>query len=132
MVARSVDKWKHDNYLKRARELYDTANWAFDNEKWNSCVINSIHSGISACDALCVFTKGLRYAGDDHRGAVGLFVQIDPGDDTITKASNQLIKLLQIKSDAEYGERLLNKADAESALLANQRFLKFVESRVVK
>ena len=73
MKTRSVEKIYARNYLKRAEECKITANYAFSNGNWNSCVINAIHSAIASADAFCIFKLGLRNASERHADAVALF-----------------------------------------------------------
>jgi HEPN domain-containing protein len=103
---------------------------AFETAEWNSCVINAIHCAISAADALCVYKKGLRSAGDSHADAIAFFMSIDPNDSEIKRCAQHFSALIGIKSAAEYGDRLLNKNDAEIAKKHASRFFDFVKSKL--
>ena len=45
----------------------NACNNSFLKEDWNAVVINTVHSGISASDALTIFFKGVRHTGERHR-----------------------------------------------------------------
>lgn len=129
---RQVDRSKYREYLKRADECNSAMKRSFDAGEWNACVICAIHAGIAAADALCVYVKGLRHAGERHEDAIGLFLDTAPGDDATKKSASRLSNLLGIKSRAEYGERLLGRKDAEEAVLEVERLLAFIKSRLPK
>lgn len=130
MITKNVQKIIANDYLKRASECKNAMRWCFENRHWNACVINAIHSAISAADALCVFEIGVRHAGERHDEAVQLLISINPGENAIINASKHLRNLLGIKSGAEYGERLMTEKDASAAVKDTERLLGFVEGRI--
>lgn len=64
LKTRDISKSLHINQIKRAEECLYAA------------TINAIHSCIAACDAMCVYFLGKRYAGESHNEAVTLFKTI--------------------------------------------------------
>ncbi len=104
-------------------------NRSYDSREWNACVINAIQSAIASADALCIFKKGVRHAGERHEDAVALFLDIDTTNEEIKNNSKRLSKLLSIKTDAEYGERLLKQSDADEAKISTARLFQFVKNR---
>lgn len=130
MRTRNVDKHKYKNYLDKA-EQYETAMDAlFEQSKFDACMGNAIHCAISAADALCVFKKGLRHAGERHEDAISLFLSIDTNDKNLRLQGNRLSRLLNIKTSVEYGERLFSRKDANSATKSTKRFFEFVKQRI--
>ncbi len=132
MRTRSVDRHRATDYLKKAAECRNSMQRSYDEREWNSCVINAIHCAIAAADALCVWNKGIRHAGERHDDAVRLLLEINPGDKKIRNAVKHLQGLLKIKSDAEYGENLMLDNDAVMAKKAAERLFVFAESRICK
>ena len=59
-MARSVDPSKAPNYIIKSEELLETANDSLNNGRYNSAVINAVHSSINALDALTAKFKGKR------------------------------------------------------------------------
>jgi len=59
--------------LRKSEECLDTASESLRTGRWNTAVINAVHCGISACDALTVFMLGVRHAGERHEDARSLF-----------------------------------------------------------
>jgi len=89
-------------------------------------VINAVHSGISACDAVTVFMLGVRHAGERHEDAVSLLQTVGLPKDILASKSKQLSRLLGIKNAAEYEERLMNENDAKEAVRDAERFISWV------
>lgn len=130
MKTRNVDRFRAKDYLKRAEECKNSMNKAFESGDWNACVINAVHCGISSADAFCIFKKGVRNAGDSHRDSIALFMGIEPNSEEIKRNSVHLSRLLDIKTDAEYGEHLSTKSDAELSKKHAERIFEFVKSRL--
>lgn len=130
MKTRPVDRFRAKDYLKRAEECKNAMDRAFESGDWNACVINAVHCAISSADALCIFKKGLRNAGESHRDSIALFLNIDPASDEIKRNVNHLSRLLDIKTDAEYGEKLSSQNDAEQAKKHAERLFESVKARI--
>lgn len=130
MKTRQVDRSKAGFYLQKAEECKNSMKRAFESREWNACVINAIHCAISSADALCVAKLGLRNAGESHNDALVLLSQVEPGSEEIKKNVKHLSELLNIKTDAEYGERLFYEKDAEMAVKHAERLLGFVMEKV--
>lgn len=126
---RDIAKSFYVNYLKRAKECLHAAENSFNNREWNAATINAIHSGIAACDAMCVYFLGKRHAGESHNDAVALFKTIKSSKEMDTNA-NRIARILHIKNMAEYEERLVYGPEAEKALKDCKRFLKYVEKEL--
>ena len=126
---RDVQKSLYKNYLKRAEECLHAAKHSFNNAEWNAATISAIHCSIAACDAICVYFLGKRYAGENHNETVTLFKTIKQSE-TININANRIIRILRIKNMAEYEERLVYKSETESVLKDCERFFEFVESEL--
>ena len=80
MKSRNVDKHKYMNYLSKADEFFDIMNESFAKRKFNATVLNAIHCAISSADALTVFYKGLRHAGERHEDVIALLNSLELPD----------------------------------------------------
>ena len=129
MKTRPVDRSDATNYLKRAEECLYAARISFEAEKWDGCVINAIHCGIAAADAVCVVNLGLRNASENHNDTLQLLARAGSGDE-ISAAVRHLSSLLSIKTDAEYGSKLQLYPAAEAALKHAERLLNFSRDKV--
>ena len=123
---RDVEKSLYINYLKRAEECLHAAKNSFSIQEWNAATICAIHSCISACDAMCVYSLGKRHSGENHNDAVSLFKMIKIEDEKLKINANRLNKILRIKNMAEYEERLVNRSEAAKALKNCIRFLDYI------
>ena len=101
---------------------------ALDEKDYDSCVILAVHAAISAADSLCVFESEERYAGTQHREAVLLFRSLDDNKNHTRRLEN----LIALKTDAEYGDRPMKKGEAERAVKDANRFLEFVQTRILR
>jgi len=108
-------------------ECHQAMKDAYDKGNWNAAVVNAVHSAISSADALTVFSKGVRHAGEKHEDVITLLqtIGLDPG--TLKTKTRQLSRLLSIKNAAEYEERLMSKSDATSAVKDAERFLQWTK-----
>ena len=130
MRTRNVDRFRAKDYLKRADECKNSMQRSFENREWTASVINAIHAAIAAADALCVFKLGVRHAGERHEDAISLFSSIDRSSEEISRNCKHLQDLLQIKTEAEYSEKLMDMRDAEVAKKHAERLIEFVKSKI--
>lgn len=124
MKTRSVDKHKYRNYLVKADEFFDMMNDSFAKRKFNPAVLNAIHCAISSADALTVFYKGIRHAGERHEDVVALLNTLGLPD--MQSKNRQLLDLLRIKNSAEYEEKLMTETNALDSIKNAERFFKWV------
>ena len=129
---RHIDKSLFKNYLRKSEECLDTASECLRTSRWNAAVINAVHCGISASDALTVFMLGVRHAGERQEDAISLFQTVSLPKDVLTAKSRQLSRLLGIKNAAEYEERLMNENDAREAVRDAERFSSWVKEYLSK
>ena len=127
---RQVSKYYYKNYLERADDCYETMNERYSKGKYISAVINAVHCCISVADALTIFFKEERYAGENHLETINLLKTLN-----IPELNNKLesfAQVIKLKSDAEYGERNLSKNDADLSIRNTEKFFKFVKNILIK
>lgn len=125
MKTRNVDKNKYKNYLTKAEEFFDEMNDSYANKRFNATVLNAIHCAISSADALTVFYKGVRHAGERHEDVIKLLNELGLPD--MHSKNRQLLALLDIKNSAEYEEKLMTESNASSAIKNTERFYRWVK-----
>jgi hypothetical protein len=86
---------------------------------------NAALAGIAASDAACCGRLGERSRGQDHRDAIKLVEQVEPGG---KDAANALARLLALKNDAEYGLKPFGSKDRESALRQARKLTEFARA----
>jgi len=123
---RHVNKSLFKNYLRKSEECLDAASECLKNARWNAAVINAVHCGISASDALTVFMLGVRHAGERHEDVISLIQTTGLPKDILTARSKQLSRLLGIKNAAEYLSKCAQSALYESfqSCICNLRRIK--------
>lgn len=127
-MARSVDPSKAPNYVIKAEELLKTANDSLNSSRYNSAVINAVHSSINALDALTTKFKGKR-GSDDHAEVLSLVKGIlsAPEYDEIKK---QFVSLINKKNTSEYQPDLMGAKDASEAIKWAERILVKVKAKL--
>ncbi|MBP9854208.1 MAG: HEPN domain-containing protein [Candidatus Omnitrophica bacterium] len=128
---KDVSKAQYTNYLKRSGECYNAALRSMQEQEWNAAAINTIHSCIAACDAMCVYFLGRRHSGENHNDAAALFKTIKITEEFGTNA-NRIVRILRMKNMAEYEDRLVYKSEAEKIFKDCERFLEFVNNNLPK
>ncbi|MBI2545726.1 HEPN domain-containing protein [Candidatus Woesearchaeota archaeon] len=124
MKTRNVDKYKYRNYLIKSEEFFDMMNESYNKRKFNATVLCAVHCAISSADALTVFYKGVRHAGERHEDVVSILNTLGLTD--MQNKNRQLLALLDIKNSAEYEEKLMSEANAANAIKNAERFFKWV------
>jgi len=122
---RSATKQEGVVALKKARQFAETANEAFEYERWDSAGLNAIHSGISAADAVLICASGQRCASADHAhvsDALARQVRSYMGS-----PKTQLLGLLKMKNVVAYEQRLITRSEANRLVMAADRFLAWAE-----
>ena len=130
MKTRNVDKHKYTNYLKKADEFFEIMKDSFSKRKFNAAVLNAIHCAMSSADALSVFYKGVRHAGERHEDAVSLLNTLGLPD--MQTKNRELLDLLRIKNSAEYEEKLMTETNASDSIRNAERFNKWVKEMLNK
>ncbi len=122
-----MSKDLYRNYLAKAEEYFVAMKEEFEKKRFNSCVLCAIHCGISAADALTIFFKGVRHAGERHEDVVQLIEGLGLEPQTIQNKIRQLLSLLQVKNQTEYEEKLATESGALMAIKNAERFFGWVK-----
>ena len=120
---RTVASAQATNYLRKAEDHLAAAVEAMTAERWSTVVLLTVHAAISAVDASCVASAGVRSVSQTHTDEVRLIRQLFVGDTEAKKASDHLAALLDRKNTAEYEARLFQRPDAETALKHAERLV---------
>jgi hypothetical protein len=79
----------------------------------NTAVSNAVMAGIAAADAITGLALGERSRSQSHAAAVDLLARVAPDGRTLAR---DLQRLLTIKDDAQYSDRMLKPAQATTAI----------------
>ncbi len=112
--------------LEHARKFLDVATLIAepgqDLEYSSAAAALAVLAGIAASDAACCQVLGRRSRGQDHRQAVDLVGQIEPGGADAAKA---LGRLLNLKDQAHYGLFDIAGKDLQAALREAEALVTF-------
>lgn len=122
---RNVEKSRHSNYLKKAEEYFSAMHDEFNKRNFDSCTLCAIHCCISAADALTIFFKGVRHAGEKHEDAVKLISTLTL--DNLQNKIRQFLNVLNIKNAVEYEEKLTTENGALTAMQNTERFFNWAK-----
>ena len=127
-MSKPVNKSLYRNYLQKAEEMLDVAEYAAKQSKNNAAVTASVHCAINAIDALSVFYLGKRHSGG-HEGAVDAVKEaVDPSE--FKDMSKQFGGLIALKNEAEYQPDLMRPSQARDAVTKAGRILSKVKQKL--
>ena len=127
-----VQRELYGNYLAKAEQMLNAMEEAEKRGEWDVCILMAVHASISAADAFCVYNKGERSGSQRHEEAVNLFISCAPNDPQVKSATRHLSRLLGLKNNVAYGERMAKAPEAESAMQDAKRLVSFVKERLMK
>lgn len=120
-MAKTADKRLYRNYLQKAEEMLDVAQYAVHGSKNNAAVAASVHCAISAIDALAVFYLGRRHTGG-HEEAMNT-IKGAVSEAEFREMAKQFSGLIALKNEAEYQPDLMKEAQARDAFTRASRIL---------
>ncbi len=127
-MAKSVDKRLHRNYLQKAEEMLDIAQYAAGRSKNNAAVAASVHCAINAIDALAVFYLGRRHSGG-HEDALNT-IKGAVSEAEFKDMAKQFGGLIALKNEAEYQPDLMKETQARDAVTRASRILSKVRQKL--
>ena len=127
-MAKSVDKNLYRNYLQKAGEMLDIAQYAARNSKNNAAVAASVHCAINAIDAFAVFYLGRRHSGG-HEEALNT-IRGSVSEVEFRDMAKQFGGLIALKNEAEYQPNLMRASQAHDAVTRASRVLSKVKQKL--
>lgn len=115
-------------YLVKAEQYLDAAATEFAADRPIAATSLAVHAAINAADAVTGTRLGRRAAGQDHDEALGLLREA--GKDG-AEVAGSLVRLLPMKTKAEYEPAAIPKSAAEKAVAWARRCV-VVARRVVE
>ncbi|MGH9877926.1 MAG: HEPN domain-containing protein [Nitrososphaerales archaeon] len=129
-MVKKVDKRLYKNYLKKAEEMLEVAEYAANRSKNNAAVTAAIHCAISAIDSLAVFYFGNRHTGR-HEDALVL-IRKALNEVEFREITKQFNSLIELKNEAEYQPDLMEKEQADDAVKRASRILSKVREKLMR
>jgi hypothetical protein len=100
-----------------------------DQEYSSAAAALAVLAGIAASDAACCKALGRRSRGQDHRSAIELVEQVEPGGED---AANALRRLLALKDEAHYGLFDVSGANLKTALRQTMVLVDFAAQVLIR
>lgn len=110
-------------HLSKAEQFVEEARMAEKASRYDAAMLNAIHAGISAVDAVTIALGGRRSSDPDHRRAIDLLREVLGDTEPTATRANQLSALLGRKNRVEYESGLATAADASDAVDRAQRLV---------
>lgn len=112
-------------YLAKAEQFLAEARSAVDAQRHDAAMLNSIHSGISATDAVSIVLGGRRSADPDHQRAADLLEEVAGQSSEVRDKIKQLRALIARKNAVEYESRRATGREAADALARADRLFQW-------
>jgi len=127
IVTRSSDRVDARGRLRVGKKYLEVADLlaAETDETINVCVGVAVLAGIAAADTICAVSLGERYSGADHQSAAILLARVDQD------LSKRLRRLVQLKSESQYGAGLLTTHDRDVALREATALIAEADRRII-
>lgn len=127
ITTRSSDRAEARGRLRIGRKYLEVADLLAGEtgESINVCVGVAVLAGIAAADTICAVSLGERYSGPDHLSAAVLLARVDQS------LSRRLKRLIQLKSESQYGAGLLSAHDRDVALREAAALIEEAERRMI-
>ena len=116
-----INKGDYVIYLNKAEEFYETMQQAYKKRMWTAVGLNAVHCAISSCDAILVYSKGLRSFGENHMQVLDLLTQA-PAIVGISKQVASVRRIIAKKNVIAYENREFRQSDAVDILKQTERF----------
>jgi hypothetical protein len=126
----SASRAESNLYLAKGTQFLEEAMTAVREQRHDAAMLNAIHSGISAADAIAVALAGRRSADPDHQRAVDLLEDVLPIPEP--KHVEQLRLLLAAKNAMEYESRRATAKEATDAVKRASRVVEWARTLIAK
>jgi hypothetical protein len=119
------------NFLGKARQFLTDADRAIADGHHDTALLLSVHSAISAADAVTVSLGQVRSSDPDHSRAVALLKQVVGDSPDVEDKARQLAGLIAVKNQVEYESRRTRPDEAADGVKRSTRLVDWA-SAIVK
>jgi len=119
-------------YLDKADQFVKAAQSELERKRYDSALLNAVHSGISSTDSVTTALLGRRSTDPDHDRAVDLLEEAAGSASEIKAKSRQVRSLLARKNVVEYESRPATAQDARDGVERATRILEWARDVVRK
>jgi len=126
----SVGRNRYGIFLDRAAEFLASAQESLSRRHHQAAASNAAHAAIAAVDAVTVFHAGRRSAPQRHEDAVHLLGTLGLPRSEIEPRARQLMRILGLKTKAEYTDDLVTAREAEDAVRTAERIVAWARDQL--
>ena len=128
-----VPRQFYTNYVKKAEQFYGDMEDSFQKQRWDACVSHAVHTVISIVDAIAVQKLGKRSSSGNHIETILFLDEVKTTDENKkSNLKNDIMDLIDLKTPAEYEEKLMSKGDAEKAMHKCKKVYSFILEEIKK
>lgn len=128
----SINKAQAENYLIIAKDFYDGAKAATEQQSWNAAGVLIVYSAIAFADTISIKYGGVKSRGDNHLEVITILEEIVSSSEKNKKALHQLYRLIDHKNAVSYGGNIYNEKDIEQLWKYLHRFKDWVNTVIEK
>lgn len=125
---RSVPRREALDFIAKAERFLSAARHAQGNH--DAVMLDAVHAGISAADAVCAALTGKNSAGSDHLAAADLLAQAGTPKEAFQAQASRLRRLVSVKTKVEYESAAASGSDARQALTSAERLVAWAREQV--
>ena len=112
-----MSRERYKGFKEKAEQYYQGMKNEFEEGRPNNSVTMAVHCAISWTDAFTVYKLGKKSSSQSHGEAVGLLKDAKSSDESRkAQICKDLLRLIELKTPAEYEEGILSRSDAKKTL----------------
>lgn len=124
---KSIDRQRHQDYLRVAEHFYEAAEASMELEYWTATGVLVVHSAIAFVDSLTIKFSGQKSIGDNHEDAVAFLNEVVAGGEEKNKALNHFRRIIEEKTRVSYVGELFSPARSKELWKQLKRFREWAE-----
>ena len=130
MRTASVDRDRYGVFLDRAVEFLASAQDGLSRRRHQAAASGAVHAAIAAADAVTVYHAGRRSAPQRHEDAVHLLGTLGLPRAEVEPRERQLMRILGLKTKAEYTDNPVTAREAEEAVRTAERLVAWARTQL--
>ena len=128
---KSVSRDRFAVFWRRSGQYRDSMRGSFSKGAYDACVSHAVHCAISAMDAVTVLRIGKKSSAQNHNEIVLLLKDTKSLNESEKgKIIDSILRLIDMKTLAEYEDKAMSKADAEKAVNHCTKVFDFAKTEI--
>mgnify|MGYP001373150931 CR=1 FL=1 len=128
---KTVSRERYTVFWNRAKQYHDSMGESFARGAYDACISHAVHCAISSLDSVSVRLIGKKSSAQNHNEIVLLLKEEKTSQESEkSRVIDATLRLIDMKSVAEYEDRAMSKADAEKAVVLCNKVHSFAEKEI--